>query len=113
MHACFPKDSDSIKHVEQFRPFTILSMLHKLYAMMLFILCKPYFVFKGYLQFGARPEHSCIEIIFLLRIMIQKCLEWKISLLIVSLDLVKAFDSLSLSAIIKYIQEMEQSLPVR
>ena len=45
--------------------------------------------------------------------MIEKCLEWNLSICIISLDLVKAFDSLSLIAIVKYLQDMPVPLPIQ
>ena len=64
-----------------------------------------------YLRGGA--EHSCIEVIFLIRMCLEKSLERHKPLIIISCDLVKAFDSLSLLAVIMFTNELEIPLPIR
>ena len=68
---------------------------------------------QGCIQFGARKGHSAIELIFLLRIILEKAMDWRLGLIIVSLDLIKAFGSLSLSAVFYFVDSLSSPLPIR
>ena len=75
-HALLFGKTESYKnHVEEFRPITILDMLFKTYSTMIYILCMPYLAITGCIQFGARAGHSAIELIFLIRIILEKAIE--------------------------------------
>ena len=94
-----------------FRPICILAILLKLYMTCLIILCEPYFVFTGFIQYGGRGGYSAPEMIFAVRIILEKCMEWRMPLIMVKLDVAKAFDSLRPKAIIDWIEKV--GLPIR
>ena len=79
---------------------------------MLFLLCAPFLSFRGFIHFGARPGHNAIELIFLLRLLLEKAMEWQFGLIIVSFDPIKAFDSLSVFGVVRYLVE-DAAIPIR
>ena len=86
--------------IEGLRPITILSIFLKLFLGILYRLIAPRMPFKGWYQHGGRKGFQCLEVVQALRILIEKSLEWALPLIILTIDIWKAFDSLHLSAVI-------------
>ena len=84
-----------------FRPIAILCILYKCYMRCLMILMTPFFQIKGFIQYGARAFHRCIEVTMILRLIIEKANEWGSSWVIVSIDLERAFENIKLSELLK------------
>jgi hypothetical protein len=57
----------------------------------------PFLPFGNWFQHGSRKYFQCIEVVHAIRLLIEKSLEWGTPLVLVSIDLLKAFDSLRLS----------------
>ena len=93
------KDSKT-DSVEQFRPITILMIMSKLYLYMLYALMAPKIAFAGWFQHGARKGFQCLEVVQAIRIAIEKALEWSLALLVLSIDIHKAYDSLCLATVV-------------
>ena len=67
----------TIKH---FRPISIIPVLNKVYSKMLLFLCNPYLKELSAPQFACRKRHQAHEVIFTLRNLIEKQLEWRVHL---------------------------------
>ena len=89
--------------VDQFRPIAIIPWTLKLYMCCLLSLVRHYIEPKGFIQYGNRKHHQAAELIQILRLVIEKTAEWGLGLVIVSLDMKKAFDT-------KYPDAIEQLL---
>ena len=74
--------------VDQFRPIGILTVLHKLYMRCLYILIKVHWQLKGWIQLGARSGHKALELIHVIRLVIEKATEWDRSFCIIVLDFI-------------------------
>jgi hypothetical protein len=77
----------------------------------LFQLLQQFLVFGNMLQFGARKGWQCTELIHVLRIILEKCHLWGWSCIIVSLDLMKAYDRLRLTSILRLL--FRYNVPIR
>jgi hypothetical protein len=77
----------------------------------LLIVCRPWLLFSGDILFGGRGGYSAIELVMMLRILLEKALEWRRPLIILKVDVAKAFDTLRHSAILKWIQKI--NMPIR
>ena len=107
-----PKMSlDKTIDVSQFRPIHVLTIFHKLYLICLYNLVKNHWSMKGWIQLGARSGHCASEIIHLVRILIEESLEWDRDHFIIALDFRRAFDSLSLQAVVEFCNH--EPLPLR
>ena len=87
------------KSVTEYRPISIMQVLAKLYHKMLAISMARYVKIVGFLQYGARAGHQCIEVIMLLRLVWEKSTQWSRPVVLGSLDILKAFDCLDFEAI--------------
>lgn len=97
--ACSPSVSD-------YRPIAILYIMHKLYMEILYFLLVGFVKISGP-QYGPRPGWQCIEVVMLIRQAIEKGRIWGLPVLIVSLDILKAFDTLSLRAVIYIFEKLK------
>lgn len=91
--------------VDQFRPIHVLYVLQKVYHRCLYIILAAFWKIVGFVQFGARKGHQAIELVHVLRVVVEKSIEWSRGYVIISLDIRKAFDSLSRAAILKFMEE--------
>ena len=57
--------------IANFRPITIILVICKLYMICLISLCSGYLAIQGHLAYGARAGYSAIELIFILRIILE------------------------------------------
>ena len=75
-------------HTEGFdtRGISIIALTQKLYMSILLI--------DGHVQLGKNAHHQAPEFAHILRIIIEKCAEWKIPLIAIATDIWKAFDSM-------------------
>ena len=69
--------------------------------------------FGGWYQHGARAGFQCLDVVHSLRILIEKALEWSLSLLILSIDIHKAYDTLCLLAVIVILEHYRIPLVLR
>ena len=110
-YCCFIPKNSSITDISEFRPIAILDVILKLYLVILFGELSEYIKFNNYLQFGARKFHQCTEVIHIIRLLSEKCLLWGMSLIIISLDVAKAYDCLDLQAVIDIMDKY--AVPIR
>ena len=59
-------------NIDNFRPIHILYIAQKLYMKCLLILYQTYCVIDGMLEFGGRKGHQAIELVALIRLIIEK-----------------------------------------
>ena len=85
--------------VEQFRPTALLPWTYKFYMTVLLDLMKPYTEPTGFYQYGNRRYHQCSELVHILRLLLEKGCEWGIPIVIDSIDIYKAFDTLCPTAV--------------
>ena len=78
--------------VKQFRPITVLPVLYKVYSRVLLLLTDGRLERLHAPQFAFRPGHQTHEVIFILRNLIEKALEWTVPVFILDGDLHKAYD---------------------
>ena len=102
-----PKAAENTYSVDllDFRPIAILCVFLKIYMRCLMLLMQPYLKIKGTIQYGARSFHRCMEIVMILRMILEKSKEWGKSCIIISIDIERAFESVKLSAILKHWEE--------
>ena len=82
------------------RPITILSVVHKLYLRLLFSRAAPKLLSSLHqFSFGFRPHYQSAELVFCLKMIVERCCEWRLDIAIAKLDLKKAFDSVTHPAI--------------
>ena len=81
------------KLLAQFRPIAIISVLSKVYSKCLLLLSVPKLGAELLsAQFAFRKGFQAGEVIFILRQMIEKCLEWDLKLFVFDGDIHKAYD---------------------
>jgi hypothetical protein len=85
--------------IDQFRPIAILPWTLKLYMSTLLMLVGPFIEPKCFIQYGNRKFHQAAELVHVLRIVLEKISEWSMPLIIISLDIRKAFDTILPDAI--------------
>ena len=83
-------------HVKDFRPIAVLPVIFKLYSRVLYMLgdsmCKP----LQAPQFAFRKFHQAHEVVFILRQLIEKAVEWRApDLYVMDGDIKKAYDFVS------------------
>ena len=61
--------------VQNFRPIHISTVLNKLYLRCLYMLVKMHWQIGGWIQLGAGSGHCATELVHVVRILIEKCLE--------------------------------------
>ena len=64
---------------------------------------------EGFIQYGARSSHRCLEVIFIIRFWIENCHEWNMGCVIVSIDLERAFENIELSKVLEHCEN--QNIP--
>ena len=89
------KITDAI-HVKDFRPIAVLPVVFKLYSRVLYMLgdsmCKP----LQAPQFAFRKFHQAHEVVFILRQLIEKAVEWRAPhIFVMDGDIKKAYDFVS------------------
>ena len=62
----------------------------------------PFLAIWGFIQYGARAHHRCIEVIMIVRLIIGKTNEWGFGWVVISLDLERAFENVKLSELLKH-----------
>ena len=91
----------------------LYDILYKLYMSILFTLLQNFIGFANDIQYGARKGFQCIERVHCLRIILEKCHLWSISCILISLDVVKAYDRLRLTTIIRLLARYKVPLRLR
>ena len=66
---------------------------------------KAHWCITGMLQVGCRAGHQAAELVHLIRILLEKAKEWRMPVILISVDLKKAFDSISMKALFEYLSE--------
>ena len=64
----------------------------------------------GFIQYGCRKHHQAAELIQVVRVCFEKATEWGKPALLLSLDLVKAFDKIKFKAILRWFKK--QKIPL-
>ena len=81
------------KDITQFRPIAIIPVLAKVYSKVIWLLATPSMApLKGN-QCAFTPNHRPEEVIYCLRSLIEKAIEWQIHLWIGDGDIAKAYDN--------------------
>ena len=91
-----PKKSPGLRSVKQFRPIALLPTLYKLYSIVLGTLAGPNLRRLRAPQFAFRASHQAHEVIFILRNLIEKGIEWDVcggNVFILDGDISKAYDN--------------------
>ena len=78
--------------VKDFRPIAILPVLYKVYSLVLLALTAQRLDRLEAPQFAFRPHFQAHEVIFILRSLIEKAIEWDSPLFVLDGDLAKAYD---------------------
>ena len=78
--------------IEEFRPIAIIAVLQKLYSKVLLRLTKGKCEQLDAPQFAFRKDHQTHEVIFILRQLVEKAIEWNLPLFIMDGDIKKAYD---------------------
>ena len=108
----FPKSPQSTD-VSDFRPIAILTIMHKLYMKCLLIIVQQFITLDGWIQYGSRKHYQGIEIVHCIRLLIEKALEWGTGIVILSLDIKKAFDSVNIMAFTDMFEHLEVPMRIR
>jgi hypothetical protein len=85
--------------VDQFRPITILPWTLKIYMSILLNKVSQYIQPVGFYQFDNRKFHQASEMIHIIRLLVEKSNEWFMPLVLVCVDIRKAFDTIYPSAV--------------
>ena len=93
--------------IEQFRPISIVAWTMKIYMSILLALVVSFVEPSGFIQFGNRKYHQCAEVVQCIRILLEKCTEWSLPLIVISVDIRKAFDTLLPDAIEALFEECQ------
>ena len=86
--------------VKQFRPIASLPVLYKLYSKCLLFMCCDKLDALQAPQFAFRAGYQGHEVVFILRNLVEKALEWSIPLFVLDGDLEKAYDYTVHSAVV-------------
>ena len=78
------------KTIKQFRPITIIAVLAKVYSKCILTLAAPNMQQLANVQFAFRPKHQPHEVIYTLRPLVEKALEWNIHIWTTDGDILKA-----------------------
>ena len=81
-----------VEFIKDFRPITILPVLEKVYAILLLKLTGGKCDLLEAPQFAFRRGHQAHEVVFILRQLVEKCLEWNQAVFILDGDIQKAYD---------------------
>ena len=99
-----PKKGDTA-NCDNWRGITLLSIPSKVFTRILLNRIKEHVNHRlRKEQAGFRPNHSCIDQINKLRIIIEQCVEWSSQLYAVFVNFEKAFDSVSREAMWKEVK---------
>ncbi|CAK0873857.1 unnamed protein product [Prorocentrum cordatum] len=83
----------AFKHrVRDFRPIAILPVLYKVYSKVLLIMAGDGVDKLMAPQFAFRRHHQAHEVVYILRSLVEKSLEWDLPLFVLDGDLLKAYD---------------------
>ena len=88
-------------NISQFRSLALIPVLAKLYSKVLLYLAKPSLTPLGHCQFAFRKNHQAHEVVFILRSLIEKSIEWQIPIWVLDGDIKKAYDFARHSVILK------------
>ena len=78
--------------VKDFRPIAALPVLYKLYSRVLLALTESFLERLDAPQFAFRKGYQAHEVVFILRDLVEKAIEWDIPVFILDADLAKAYD---------------------
>ena len=78
--------------VRDFRPIAVLPVLYKVYSGVILKLASPVIINLSSRQFAFRPGYQAHEIVYTMRSLIEKSLEWQDALFILGGDAAKAYD---------------------
>ena len=92
---------------KQFRPIAILPVLSKLFSKLIALLAKPHMRQLRAPQFAFTPGHQPHEVIFILRTLIERAIEWNIPIWILDGDIQKAYDNTQHNDILEAILEAD------
>ena len=81
------------KSPSMLRPISILPTIFKMYSAVLWKLVEDFVEPISKYQFALKPKHQAADVIFILRMLIEKANEWDQPLYIMDADLPKAFDN--------------------
>ena len=101
----------NLRSVADFRPIHIVEIIYKLYMMCLLELLRNYIVITGTVQYGCRKGFQALELVMCIKIAVEKSREWGLGLVLVGLDVYKAFDSLSLIKVAEVLSRWK--VPIR
>ena len=87
--------------VRQFRPIAIIPVLAKLYSKVLLFWAKPSLMPLRGPQFAFRKTYQPHEVVYILRSITDKCIEWAIPIWLCDGDIHKAFDFTKHSNVLK------------
>ena len=79
--------------IKQFRPIAILPVLSKLYSKLILFLAKPHMRELRGPQFAFTQGHQPHEVVYILRALIERSIEWNIPIWILDGDIQKAYDN--------------------
>ncbi len=88
------------KSVSQFRPIALLAAIYKIYSRLLLLLSGD-LLSDLFHQYAFRKFYQADEIIFILRSLVEKALEWDVAVYIYDGDIYKAYDHTRYSTVIK------------
>ena len=83
------------------RPIALIPVPRNLAAYAVFLLVKDSFVNGDEWQFAFKPGYQTLELISVVRLVIEKCLEWDIPLWVLGVDIPKAYDETALDMILE------------
>lgn len=91
--------------IAQLRPIAILPDLSKLFSKLIMFLSKPHFRELRGPQFACTPNHQPHEVVFILRSIMEKSIEWALKIWILDGDIAKAYDNTRHSEVLTSILE--------
>ena len=86
-------DITNAKLVKDFRPVAVLPAIYKLYSRAMYMLTEPTWNRLVSTQFDSRKFHLAHEVVFIIRQMVEKAVEWRAPhVYIMDGDIKKAYD---------------------
>ena len=97
--------------MDSYWPIHIFFVFQKVYHHALPVLLKSHWAITGLIQLGTRKGYQALELMHTIRLLVEKSTEWSRGYVLVSLDLRKAFETLSETAVIRFGEE--NKIPLR
>lgn len=86
--------------ISDFRPIAIIPTTLKLYLIILMMMIRPFIETPNFIQHGNRKGHQAAEVILIVRLLVEKSLEWGFALIFFKTDILKAHDRMGIHAVI-------------